>query len=146
MRRLLPFFAALSVASLLAAPVSAAAPLENGWDTFTGNAFNPCTGEVFDNHGSVHTVLLANGFSHSDTHYVGIGESSGLVYVGNTTINAPVHVAPDGTVRVDLLINLNLVSTGNAPNWRLTISDQQVFDSSGNLISETTKFSSGCRG
>src|SRR4051794_35771188 len=65
MRRLLSFFAALAVASLLAAPVSAAAPLENGWDTFTGNAFNPCTGEVFDNHGSVHTVLLANGFSHS---------------------------------------------------------------------------------
>jgi len=144
-RRLLSVIGALAVASLLASPVSAAAPLENGWDTFTGTAFDQCTGELFDNIGSVHT-LVTEGFSHNNVHYEGIGESTGAVYVGITTINAPVHVASDGTVTADLLINLNLVSIGDAPNMRLTFRLHQVFDSSGNLISETSDFSLDCRG
>jgi hypothetical protein len=144
-RRLLGVIGSLAIASLLASPVSAAAPLENGWDTFTGTAFDSCTGEFFDNSGRVHTVLT-EGFSHNNVHYVGIGESSGRVYVGNTTIKAPVHVAPDGTITADLFVNLRLVTKGNAPNLQLTLSDEQVFDSSGILISETTDFSLDCRG
>jgi hypothetical protein len=144
-RRLLSVVGALAIASLLVSPVSAAAPLENGWDTFTGTAFDQCTGELFDNIGRVHTVVT-EGFSHNNLHYEGIGESSGAVYVGITTINAPVHVASDGTIRADLRINLNLVSIGSAPNMRITISLHQVFDSSGTLISETSDFSLDCRG
>ena len=56
-RRLFGILGALAVVCLLAAPVSAAAPLENGWDTFTGSVFDSCTGEVVDNRGKVHTVL-----------------------------------------------------------------------------------------
>lgn len=145
MRRLLSFFAALAVASLLAAPVSAAAPLENGWETFTGSVFNPCTGELVDNGGTDHFVVT-NGFAHDNVHYVGVGESSGVTYVGNNTINAPVHPSAHGTFTADFMVTINLVSTGSAPNQRLTLSDQQVFDSSGNLISETTSFSMVCRG
>ncbi len=144
-RRLFGILGALAVIGLLATPVSAAAPLENGWDTFTGTAFNSCTGELFDNSGTDHFVVT-NGFSHDNVHYVGTGESSGLVYVGNTTIHAPVHVAPDGTITADLSVNLRIASKGSAPNLRLTVSLHQVFDSSGNLISETSDFSLDCRG
>ena len=77
MRRLVSFLAVFAVASLAAAPVSAAAPIENGWNTFTGSVFNSCTGEVIDDHGSVDTVLLR--LSHTNVHWVGIGvERRGL--------------------------------------------------------------------
>ena len=143
--RLFGFIGALAVASLLAAPVSAAAPLENGWVTFTGSVFNGCTGELVDNGGSDHSVVT-NGFAHDNVHYVGVGESSGVTYVGDNTINARVHPSANGTFTADFMVSVNLVSTGSPPNLRLTFSDQQVFDSSGNLISDTSKFSFVCLG
>ena len=40
----------------------------------------------------------------------------------------------------------SLISKGSAPNAVLTIRIQQVFDASGNLISETVDISQFCRG
>jgi len=144
-RRLLGILGALVVSCLLAAPVSAAAPLENGWDTFTGSVFDSCTGEVVDNSGKVHTVLTES-TSHNNVHLVGIGETSGVAYVGSNTINAPVHVAADGSYTADLRVHVSLVSMGGSPNAQTTIRLHQVFDADGNLISETSDFSSDCRG
>lgn len=145
MRRLLSFFAALAVASLMAAPVSAAAA-QSGRDTFSDqHLFNSCTGEVVDNGGTDHFVVT-NGFVHDNVHYVGIGESSGVRYVGNNEINVPSHPSAGGTFTTDFKVTVNIVSAGGASNLRITISDKQVFDSSGNLISETTTFSQLCPG
>ena len=144
-RRLFGILGAVAVVCLLAAPVSAAAPLENGWDTFTGSVFDSCTGEVVDNSGKVHTVLTES-ISHNNVHLVGIGETSGVAYVGSNTINAPVHVAADGSYTADLRVHVSLVSMGSSPNAQTTIRLHQVFDADGNLISETSDLSSDCRG
>ena len=145
--RLFSVIGAMAVIGLLATPVSAAAPLENGWVTFTGRIpYNSCTGEAIDDHGSVHTVLLPGPFSHFNVHWVGVGESSGAAYVSDATNNTPAHRSPDGTFTADVLLNLNIVSQGALSNTVLKFTDQQVFDSSGNLISETINFSSVCRG
>ena len=95
--------------------------------------------------GKVHTVLTES-TSHNNVHLVGIGETSGVAYVGNNTINAPVHVAADGSYTADLRVHISLVSMGSSPNAQTTIRLHQVFDSDGNLISETSDFSSDCRG
>ena len=150
-RRLFSIIAALAVFGLLATPVSAAAPVENEWGEITGGrAFNPCTGEFFDNNGRVHTVLKENASPepsvHVNLHLEAIGESSGDAYVYNTTINAPVHVAADGSYTVDQLVNFVLVSKGSSPNMRITVRLDQVFTSDGTLISETSDFSLDCRG
>ena len=143
--RLLGILGALAVVSLLAAPVSAAAPIANVWDTFTGRVFDQCTDEWVDNTGKVHTVLTEL-TSHANVHLEGIGETSGVAYVGNNTTNAPVHVAADGSYRANLLVHVSLVSKGSSPNSQITIRLHQVFDSDGNLISERSRFSSECRG
>ena len=145
-RRLLSIIGALAVIGLLATPVSAAAPLENAWHTFTGSVPNGCTGETIDDHGSNHSVILPGPFSHLNVHWVGIGESSGVAYVSDTTINTPAHRSPDGTFTADFLVNLNVVSQGASSNAIFKLADHQVWDSSGNLISETTNISSACRG
>jgi len=144
-RRLFSIVGALAFASLLAAPVAAKGNIENGWDTFEGSVFDSCTGEVLDDHGRVHTVLT-DGFSHFNLHLEAIGEWSGVAYVGNNSLNAPVHVAPDGTSTVDQHLRISLVSKGPSPNLMLTIRIQQVFDASGNLIFETVDVSQACRG
>jgi hypothetical protein len=144
-RRLFSIIGALAVVSLLAAPVSAAAPIDNGWDSFEGTVPDSCTGEVVDDHGRVHN-LLTDGFSHFNVHLEAIGESSGVAYVGNDSLNAPVHVAPDGTSTVDQHFRVTLISKGASTNAVLTIRIQQVFDASGNLISETVNVSQFCRG
>jgi hypothetical protein len=145
MRRLLSIFAALAVAGLLAAPVSAAAA-QTGWDTFTDQSvFDGCTGEVVDNGGTDHYVVT-DGFAHDNVHFVGTGETSGVTYVGDNTLTNPVHPSADGTFTADFTAKVRLVSTTGAANLQLTFTDRQVFDSSGNLISETTNFSSYCRG
>jgi hypothetical protein len=146
-RRLFGILGTLAVAGLLASPVSAAAPVENGWNTFTGRIpDNSCTGEAIDDHGSTHSVILPGPFSHLNVHWVGIGETSGVAYVSDTTINAPAHRSPDGTFTFDFLVNLNVVSAGGSSNATFKLADHQVYDSSGNLISETTNVSSACRG
>jgi len=135
-------FAITAVMLMLTSPVAAA---QSGWQTFTGSVFNSCTGEVIDNGGTDHSVVT-NGFVHENVHYVGTGESSGATYVGDNEINVPAHPSAGGTFTTDFTVTVNLVSTGGASNLRLTFSDQQVFDSSGNLISETTSFSIVCPG
>ena len=147
MRRLLSFFAALAVVGLLAAPVAAAAPLENGWDTWTGAQLpDQCTGEIVDNSGSVHTVIL-NNYVHQNVQFVGTGESSGITYIGHnsTATPLPVHPSADGTFTATALISLRVTSTTSAANQILTIRDIQVFDSNGNLISDTLSFAFDCR-
>ena len=136
---------------LLATPVSAAAPVENEWGDITaGRAFNPCTGEFFDNNGRVHTGLQENASPepsvHVNLHLEAIGESSGDAYIYNTTINSPVHVAADGSYTADQLVNFVLVSKGSSPNMKITIRLHQEFASDGTLISETSDFSLDCRG
>ena len=71
---------------------------------------------------------------------------SGDAYVYNTTINAPVHVAADGSYAVNQLVNFVLISKGSSPNMRITISLDQVFASDGTLISETSDFFVGLTG
>jgi hypothetical protein len=144
--RLSALSALIAAIWLVPTPVWAAAPIENGWDSFTGSVLDTCTGEIFDNSGKVHALVTSQGFSHNNLHYVGIGESSGGSYVADTTINAPLHPSAGGTLTADFMVNLIVVSTASAPNLRLTFSDQQIFDSNGNLISETIKFSSSCPG
>ena len=151
MRKLTSLAAAAILTLGLVAPVSAAAPVENEWgDIIGGRAFNPCTGEFFDNNGRVHTVLKENASPepsvHVNLHLEAIGESSGDAYVYNTTINAPVHVAADGSYTADQLINFVLVSKGSSPNMKITFRLHQVFASDGTLISETSDFSLDCRG
>ena len=151
MRKLTSLTAAAILTLSLVAPVSAAAPLENEWgDIIGGRAFNPCTGEFFDNNGRVHTVLKENASPepsvHINLHLEAIGESSGDAYVYNTTINSPVHVAADGSYTADQLVNFVLVSKGSSPNMKITIRLHQVFASDGTLISETSDFSLDCRG
>ena len=152
MRRLLfSIIGALAVVGLLATPVSAAAPVENGWETITGGrAFDQCTGEWFDNNGRVHTVIKENTSPepsvHNNLHLEAIGESSGDSYVYNTTINSPVHVAADGSYTADQTVHVILVSKGSSPNMRITFRLHQVFASDGTLISETSDFSLDCRG
>ena len=142
--RLFGVVGAVAVASLLAAPVSAAGLQENGWDTFSGTVPDPCTGELIDDVGRVHTVVTGQ-TSHSNVHFTAVGESSGAAYVDNTSINAVVHAGPGGTFTASFTVYLNLVSMGSSPNQRLIFSDDQVFDSSGNLISETTVSSVECQ-
>ena len=151
MRKLTSLAAAAILTLGLVAPVSAAAPLENEWgDIIGGRAFNPCTGEFFDNNGRVHTVLKENASPepsvHINLHLEAIGESSGDAYVYNTTINSPVHVAADGSYTADQLVNFVLVSKGSSPNMKITFRLHQVFASDGTLISETSDFSLDCRG
>ena len=151
MRKLTSLAAAAILTLGLVAPVSAAAPVENEWNAIIGGrAFNPCTGEFFDNNGRVHTVLKENASPepsvHVNLHLEAIGESSGDAYVYNTTINSPVHVAADGSYTADQLVNFVLVSKGSSPNMRITIRLHQVFASDGTLISETSDFSLDCRG
>ena len=151
MRKLTSLAAAAILTLSLVAPVSAAAPLENEWgDIIGGRAFNPCTGEFFDNNGRVHTVLKENASPepsvHINLHLEAIGESSGDAYVYNTTINSPVHVAADGSYTADQLVNFVLVSKGSSPNMKITFRLHQVFASDGTLISETSDFSLDCRG
>ena len=150
-RRLFSIIGALAVFGLLATPVSAAPPVENEWgDIIGGRAFNSCTGEFFDDNGRVHSVVKENASPepsvHINLHLEAIGESSGDVYVYNTTINSPVHVAPDGSYTADQLVNFVLVSKGSSPNMRITFRLHQVFASDGTLISETSDFSLDCRG
>ena len=151
MRKLTSLAAAAILTLGLVAPASAAAPVENEWgDIIGGTAFNPCTGEFFDNNGRVHTVLKENASPepsvHINLHLEAIGESSGDAYVYNTTINSPVHVAADGSYTADQLVNFVLVSKGSSPNMRITFRLHQVFASDGTLISETSDFSLDCRG
>ena len=151
MRKLTSLAAAAILTLGLVAPVSAAAPVENEWgDIIGGRAFNPCTGEFFDNNGRVHTVLKENASPepsvHVNLHLEAIGESSGDAYVYNTTINSPVHVAADGSYTADQLVNFVLVSKGSSPNMKITFRLHQVFASDGTLISETSDFSLDCRG
>ena len=151
MRKLTSLAAAAILTLGLVAPVSAAAPVENEWgDIIGGRAFNPCTGEFFDNNGRVHTVLKENASPepsvHINLHLEAIGESSGDAYVYNTTINSPVHVAADGSYTADQLVNFVLVSKGSSPNMKITFRLHQVFASDGTLISETSDFSLDCRG
>ena len=148
-RRLSTILGTVAVIGLLATPVSAAAPVENAWFTFTGTIpidNNLCTGEAIDDHGSTHSVILPGPFSHLNVHWVGIGETSGVAYVSDTTANAPAHRSPDGTFTFDFLLNLNVVSKGASSNAIFKLADHQVWDSSGNLISETTNVTSACRG
>ena len=149
MRRLLSILGALALAGLLAAPAAAAGTIENGWDTFTGQQlFDQCTGELVDNSGSVHTVALANGYEHLNVEFVGTGETSGITYIGHNTvaIPLPVHPSADGTFTATALISLRVTSTTSAANQILTIRDIQVFDSNGNLLSDTLSMSFNCRG
>ena len=151
MRKLTSLAAAAILTLGLVVPVSAAAPVENEWgDIIGGRAFNPCTGEFFDNNGRLHTVVKENASPepsvHINLHLEAIGESSGDAYVYNTTINSPVHVAADGSYTADQLINFVLVSKGSPPNMKITFRLHQVFASDGTLISETSDFSLDCRG
>ena len=116
-RRLFSIIGALAVFGLLATPVSAAPPVENEWgDIIGGRAFSSCTGEFFDDNGRVHSVVKENASPepsvHINLHLEAVGESSGDVYVYNTTINSPVHVAADGSYTADQLVNFVLVSRG----------------------------------
>ncbi len=146
MRRLLSFFAALAVAGLLAAPVSAASA-SNEWDTWTdAHLFSPCTNEVVENSGSVHITDLGNGYFRFDTHFVGIGETSGVTYIGNNELISPARVNGDGTVTVDVMASIKLTSLGSLPNQILTIRNVFVYDANGNLISQTLDFTLSCQG
>ena len=106
-----------------------------------GSVFDSCTGEVVDDYGRVHTVLT-DGISHYNVHLEAIGETSGVAYVGNNTINAPVHVAAGRHEHGGPTSPHQSREHGQlAQRACSTIRLQQVFDSSGNLISETSDFS-----
>src|SRR6478735_7141797 len=142
-RRLLGVLGALAVASLMAAPVALADPGQSGWDSGSGQLLDSCTGELVDNDFTIHFVETDTGPSHFNTHIVGIGETSGMKYVGENVGNGFVHAAPDGTFMVDQLANIRLVSHGNA---FITVRIHLVIDSNGNVISGRMDVASGCHG
>jgi hypothetical protein len=144
--RLFGLVGALALAGLLAAPVAAAGPVNQGWDMVGGRAPDQCTGEYFDNSGKVHFVEEDSGLFHFNVHVEGLGETSGLRYVYDVQDNENLHAAPDGTYIYDRVLNFGLVSQGSSPNQRLTIRIRQVFDSQGNLISDSENVSFDCQG
>ena len=146
LRRVFSVIGAMAVVGLLAAPASAA-PASNERDTFTGgHLFSPCTGEWVDNSGSFHGVNLGNGYFHLNVHFVGIGESSGMTYVGNNELISPARLNADGTVTVDTSASVKLVSAGPLPNQIVTVRNVQIYDANGNLISQTLNFTTSCPG
>ena len=114
--RLLGVLGALAVASLLAAPVALADPGQSGWGSGPERLFNACTNEYVDDTFNAHFVETASGPSHFNAHVVGVGETSGSTYFGESTGNAFVHALPDGTFLVDQIDNVRLVSRGSPSN------------------------------
>ena len=144
--RLIGILGTLAVASLLAAPVALADPGQSGWGGGSGRLFDPCTNEYVDNTFSVHFVETDTGLLHFNVHEVGIGETSGATYVGETARTAFTHAAPDGTFLVDIVANVRLVGQGGLSNSWITVREHLIVDSNGNVISGRMDFASGCQG
>ena len=136
----------LAVVGLLAPGVASAAAGQSSWDSGTGVALDQCTGEYFDNVFNAHFVETDSGPIHFNVHVEGIGETSGSHYVGNNVDNEFFHALPDGTFRIDQVLNVRVVSQGNLPNSWVTIRINLVVDSDGNVISGTSDISFGCHG
>ena len=145
-RRLLTMLGALAVMGLLTAPVASAAPGQSFWESGTGRAFNDCTGEWFDNTFNVHFVQTDSGPGHFNVHIEGIGETSGLRYVGNNLDNEFLHASPDGTFLFDRVLDVQLVAQGSLPNSMLTVRIQLIFDADGTVISGRTDVAFVCQG
>jgi hypothetical protein len=145
-RRLSVILGTLVVVCLLATPVASAAPGQSSWESGTGVVLDQCTGELFDNTFNAHFVETDSGPSHFNVHVEGIGESSGARYVGNNVDNESFHARPDGTLMIDQVLIVRVVSQGNLPNSWVTIRIHLVVDSDGNVISGTSDISFGCHG
>jgi len=144
--RLFGLFGAVALAGLLAAPVAATGPVGQEWDAIVGGrAFDQCSCEYFDNSGKVHFLGSDSGLFHFNVHIEGVGESSGLRYVYDAVDNENLHANPDGTYSYDHIVNFGLKSQGSSPNQRITVRIRQVFDSQGNLISDSENVSFDCQ-
>jgi hypothetical protein len=145
-RRLFSFLGALAVVGLLATPVASAAPGQSSWELVGGTIFDNCTGENWNDSGSIHFIETATGPFHFNLHIEGIGLSSGSRYVNETVDNEFFHALPDGTFMIDQVQIVRVESQGNLPNSWVTIHVHLVVDSDGNVISGTNDFSFGCHG
>jgi len=145
-RRLSIIIGTLAVVGLLAPGVASAAAGQSSWDSGTGVALDPCAGEYCDNGFNAHFVETDSGPIHFNVHVEGSGETSGSRYVGNNVDNEFFHALPDGTFRIDQVLNVRVVSQGNLPNSWVTIRINLVVDSDGIVISGTSDISFGCHG
>ena len=145
MRALLAISLGVLASLVLATGVASAAPGQSSWDGGTGVLFDQCAGEFVDNTFNTH-VVETDGHFHFNTHIEGIGETSGLRYVGNNVDNEFFHARPDGTFMVDQVLTVRLVSENSLPNSWLKLRVHLVVDSEGNVISGTSDVSFGCNG
>jgi hypothetical protein len=145
MRVLLAVSLGVLTSLALATGVASAAPGQSSWDDGTAVLFDQCTGESVANTFKTHLVET-DGHFHFNTHIEGIGETTGLSYVGNNVDNEVFHARPDGNFMVDQVLTVRLVSQGNLPNSWLKLRMHLVVDSDDNVISGTSNFSFGCTG
>jgi hypothetical protein len=147
-RRLSVILGTLFVVGLLATPVASAAPGQNSWDSNDGTFFNDCTGEVVDNSFHVHFLNTDSGLFHFNLHLVGVGETTGARYEGQTVDNEFGHALPDGTFLIDQVERVRLVSQGRSANsTAFSLHFHLVIDSDGNVISGFFDLSQGvCQG
>jgi hypothetical protein len=136
MRALRAFFLGVVMSLVLVAGVASAAPGQSSWESNAGTIFDQCTGENVNNTTYSHFVETESGPSHFNVHIVGIGETSGALYVGNNLDNEFFHALPDGTFMIDQVLNIRLVSQGNLSNALvLAVHIHLVLDADFNVIS-----------
>jgi hypothetical protein len=136
LRRILGALGALVAVGLLATPVVSADPGQNGWESGTGSFFDSCTGEQVDNTYTTHFMSGDAAPSHFNVHVVGIGETTGMRYVGSTVDNESVHALPGGNGMGGRIITVRVVSQGSSPNQiGFALHYHLVVDANGNVIS-----------
>jgi hypothetical protein len=133
------------IGSVLLAGVASAAPGQNEWSSGTGSFQDPCTGEIVDNTFNVHFMGTDGAPLHFNLQLVGIGETTGASYVGNSEDNESLHLLPDGNYMAGQVTNVKVVSKGGTPNLSVAtvhfhlVVDQNLnyvsgfFDSTGNV-------------
>jgi hypothetical protein len=135
-RRILSALGALAVVGLLTTPVASAAPGQNSWDNGAGRFFDGCTGEWVDNTYTTHEMSGDHAPFHFNLHLVGIGETTGMSYIGNTINNQSVHPLPDGNGMGGQVFTVRVVSQGSSPNSLVfAFHYHLVVDANGNVIS-----------
>ena len=148
MRALWAFFLGVVMSLVLVSGVASAAPGQSVRDSGSGQLFDECTGELVDDTFTIHFVETASGPFHLNVHIEGVGETSGLRYVGNTIDNEFGHARPDGNFLIDQVQHVRLVSQGNSPNSLVfAIHFHLVVDADNNVISGMFDINNGeCQG